>query len=174
MNNPMLETLFAYDRWANQHLLEECCLLSQEQFEKPLGIGLGNLERTAAHLVGAMFFFADRLNRVPPRPRFENDGTTRSPQQLLEIFQAAERVLHAAIGRIVESHPLTDTLNWTSDYNAEPDPKRQFPYEVVLAQMLDHSIHHRQQCIDMLGLLEVDRPTSWHPFEWYNSTRTPK
>ena len=53
MNQPLLETLLAYDRWATRALIEVCADLSQEEFERPLGLGPGNVERTLNHLIGA-------------------------------------------------------------------------------------------------------------------------
>ena len=54
MNQPFLETLFAYDRWATRVIIEACVELSQVEFVRPLGIGPGSLERTINHLVGAI------------------------------------------------------------------------------------------------------------------------
>ena len=68
MNHPFLDTLFAYDRWATRTILEACAELTQEEFERPLDIGPGSLERTLTHLVSAQFFFADRLESLHVAP----------------------------------------------------------------------------------------------------------
>ncbi|MBI5082266.1 MAG: hypothetical protein HZC38_07380 [Chloroflexi bacterium] len=172
MNNPLLDVLFDYDGWANRRLLEACCQLTPEQFEKPLGLGHGNLERTVLHLVSAMIFFADRLNRRPPRPRPEKNTRTYSAKEILELFESVDRELHQAIVVCQGSHALTDILNWTDEDIGEIDPLDRIPYSVALAQMLEHSIHHRTQAADMLRLLGIEKSLEWHPFEWDEAKRS--
>ena len=169
--DPFLEVCYQSDSWATRHLLEECCLLTQEQFERPLGMGNGTLEHTLTHLVGAMMFFTDRLNRSAPRPRPDRDGHTHSPAELLGYFDVIRPEFYQAVVRCTETHALTDILNWTDSDSVPADPEDQITYAVALAQMLDHSIHHRAQALDMLTRLGVERPMEWHPFEWEASSR---
>jgi uncharacterized damage-inducible protein DinB len=171
MNNPLIDVLFAYEGWATRHLLEECQVLTREQMEEPLGLGHGNIQLTLVHLIGSMVFFADRLNRTRPRPRPDRDHVYRTPQELLSLFEEIHRELYEAVERTVASHSLSDILNWTDDDADIPDPLDQTTYAVALAQMIDHGIHHRTQIMDMLGLLGIDNPMDWHPFEWEESTR---
>lgn len=171
MKDAMLTVLFQSESWATRHLLEECCALTQEQFERPLGLGHGNLERTLAHLVGALTFFADRLNRQGPRPRADRDGVIHTPADLLARFDVADHELQEAITHMLEAHALTDWLNWTDTDEGELDPLDRVTYAVALAQMLDHSNHHRTQAIDMLRRLGVEKPMEWHPFEWDEARR---
>jgi len=166
MNHPFLDTLFAYDRWATRTILEACVELTQEEFEQPLHIGLGSLERTLTHLVSTQFFFADRLDRHVPRPRLEKDGRTKTAAELLELFTQADREFNAAISRTIETHALTDILNWTATDDGPIDPENQVPYALALAQMIDHGIQHRTQAADMLELLGKGLPLALSPFEW--------
>lgn len=171
MNNSLPDTLFAYESWATRRTLEACCALTQAQFEQPLGLGHGNLERTLAHLVGAMTFFADRLNRRVPHPRADRNGVTHTPADLLALFEVADRELREAVTQTLNVHALTDLLNWTDTDDGEIDPLDRVTYTVALAQMLDHSNHHRTQALDMLRLLGHTKPLEWHPFEWDEARR---
>ena len=173
MNNPLIDVLFTYDSWATRCLLEECRTLTQDQLEQPLKLGHGNIERTLLHLIGSMMFFADRLNRKSPRTRPDHDNIFRTPEQLLHLFDMANRELHEAIAKTVVSHSLADILNWTDQDTDDIDPLDQISYAVALAQMIDHNIHHRTQVTDMLTLLGIDKPLDWHPFEWEETTRSP-
>ena len=166
MNNSLIDVLFTYDGWATRCLLEECQTLTQEQLERPLGLGHGNLERTLLHLIGSTMYFADRLNRKPPRARPDHDNTFRTPKELLDLFDVANHDLYEAIARTVASHSLTDMLNWTDEDTDNIDPLYQVSYAVALAQMIDHSILHRTQVTDMLNMLGIDKPMDWCPFEW--------
>lgn len=172
MNNPLIDVLFTYDGWATRRLLEECQLLTQEQLERPLGLGHGNIEHTLLHLIGSMMFFADRLNREAPRTRPDHDNTFRTPKELLHLFEMANHDLCKAVAKAVASHSLTDLLNWTDDDENDIDPLDQIPYAVALAQMIDHNIHHRTQVTDMIAILGIDKSMDWHPFEWEEATRS--
>ena len=166
MNHPFLDTLFTYDRWATRTILEAYGELTQEEFERPLHIGSGSLERTLTHVVSALFFFVDRLDRRVPRPRLEKDGRAKTVAELLELFTQADREFSAAVTRTIETHALTDILNWTSADEGEIDPEDQVPYALALAQMIDHGIQHRAQAADMLELLGKGLPQELSPFVW--------
>ena len=171
MNHSFLESLFAYDRWATRHIIETCRELSQEEFERPLGIGPGSVERTVNHLVGAMFFFADRLTRRVPRPRLEKNGRIKTAAELLALFEQADRELSEAVARTIEAHTMTGTLNWTDTDEGEIDPEDQIPYALAFAQMIDHGIQHRTQVADMLELLGKSLPKALSPFVWDETRR---
>ena len=171
MSHPFLETLFAYDRWATRSILAACAELTQEEFERPLNIGPKSLERTLSHLVSALFFFVDRLDRRAPRPRLEKDGRARTAAELLDLFAQADREFTAAVTRTIETHALTDILNWTSTDKGPIDPADQITFAVALAQMIDHGIQHRTQAADMLELLGKDLPHELSPFEWAEAQR---
>jgi uncharacterized damage-inducible protein DinB len=166
LNYPFLEILFAYDRWATRTILEACGELTQEEFERPLHIGPGSLERTLTHVVSALFFFVDRLERRAPRPRLEKDGRTKTAAELLELFTQADQEFYAAITRTIDTHALTDILNWTATDEGPIDPENRVPYALALAQMIDHGIQHRTQAADMLELLGKGLPLALSPFEW--------
>jgi uncharacterized damage-inducible protein DinB len=172
MNHPFLGTLFDYDRWATRTILEACLALPQEEFERPLHIGPGSLERTLTHLVSALFFFVDRLERRAPRPRLEKDGRAKTATELLELFTQADREFKAAISRTIETHALTDILNWTATDAGPIDPENQVPYALALAQMIDHGIQHRTQAADLLELLGKGLPLALSPFEWDEARRS--
>jgi uncharacterized damage-inducible protein DinB len=171
MSQPLLETLFAYDRWATRTILEACVELAQEEFERPLHIGAGSLERTLMHVVSAMFFFADRLNRCAPRTRLEKDGRTKTAAELLALFDQADRDFDEAVTRTIETHALTDRFNWTDTDEGPIDPEDQIPYALALAQMIDHGIQHRTQAADMLELLGKGLPKEFSPFVWDDAQR---
>jgi uncharacterized damage-inducible protein DinB len=158
--------LLAYDRWATRVIIETCLNLSQEEFERPLGIGPGSVERTVNHLVSALFFFVDRLERRVPRPRLEKDGRTKTAGELLALFEQADREFGEAVRRTNRTHAMADILNWTNSDEGPIDPEDQVTYAVALAQMIDHGIQHRTQVADMLELLGKGLPAALSPFAW--------
>ncbi len=172
MKDPFIDVLFTYDSWANRRLFEESLHLTQEQLERPLGLGHGNIEQSLLHIVGAMIFFADRLERRVPRPRPDRDNVHRTSHEVFTLFETADQELRQTITKAIETHALTDLLNWADDDLGEIDPLDQIPYAVALSQMIEHNIHHRTQVMDMLNLVGITKPMDWHPFEWDEVTRS--
>ncbi len=171
MQDQILKVLFDTDRWAMRQLLAECRGLTQAQFERELVLGAESLERTVTHMVSTLFFFADRLERQPRRPRLERDGQPHSAAELSELYERGANELEAAVTSTLAQHALSDTLNWTDSDEGEIAAEDQVSYAVALAQMIDHAIHHRTQVMDMLKLLGVERPMPWHPFDWDEAVR---
>ncbi len=167
----LLNALFESDFWSTRQLLAVCRALPPDQFERDLGLGPGSLERTLTHTVGTLFFFADRLNRRPPRPRLEKDGQRHSAEELTALFEQGAAELMQALRADVAAHSLEDTLNWTDSDDSEIAPEDQITYAVALAQMVDHGIHHRTQAMDMLTLLGASAEMNWHPFDWDEAVR---
>jgi uncharacterized damage-inducible protein DinB len=174
IQDPLVRVLFEHDFWSTRQLLAACRALTPEQFERALPIGAGSLQRTLTHLVSTMYFYADRLARQPARPRLERDGEAYSAAALYERFERTAAELAQAMAIALERHALTDMLQWT-DTDADPAaPDDSASYAVVVAQIVDHGIHHRTQAMDMLTLLGVQVPMDWHPFEWDEAVRLRK
>jgi uncharacterized damage-inducible protein DinB len=171
MQDQILRVLFDTDRWAMRQLLAECQRLSQEQFERELVLGAESLERTVTHMVSTLFYFADRLERRPARPRLERAGQRHSAAELSNLYERGADELDAAVTSALARHALSHTLNWTDSDEGEIAAEDQVSYAVALAQMVDHAIHHRTQVMDMLKLLGVERPMPWHPFDWDEAVR---
>lgn len=171
MDTTLIDIQLSFDAWATHQLLVECCALSPEQFAQEFGIGLGSLEHTATHLVGAAMFFADRFARRPARPRPDRDGRAYTAQELVALFDASAPELRAAVHAALSRHAMTDPLQWTDTDVQDPDPGDLTTYGVALAQVFYHGVVHRTEAIVMLRRLGVTRDLEWHPFEWEEATR---
>jgi uncharacterized damage-inducible protein DinB len=67
MSPDVVQTLFAYDSWANRRSFEACAALTPEQFTQALGSSFPSVRDTLAHIVGAQFVWLERFHgRVPP------------------------------------------------------------------------------------------------------------
>ena len=166
MKDTFIEVLFESDAWATRLALKSCCELSQVQFKQQLGLGHGSIEQTATHLVQALFYFTARLNRQRPNRAADWPRRALTPEEMLAVFEAANDAFQQALARTVEVHDMDDVLNWTDTDEGPVDPSNQVAYAVALAQMIDHSLHHRAQISDMLRLVGMQPKIEGHPFEW--------
>ena len=171
IDDALLKVLFATDVWSTRQLLAECRALSPAAFAQDLGVGRQSLRDTLTHLVDAMLFYVDRLERRPRLLNLGRDGRDHDLLALTDLFERAARELEAAVATVVARHKLDDVLNWTETDEGEIAPSDQVTYAVALAQIVDHGIHHRTQAMEMLRLLGVERPMDWHPFDWDEAVR---
>lgn len=61
-----VRTLFAYDAWANQRMLDACAALSPEQFTRDLGSSFRSVRDTVAHIMGAEWLWLERFRGSSP------------------------------------------------------------------------------------------------------------
>jgi uncharacterized damage-inducible protein DinB len=171
MTTALMDTLLAYDAWANRQLLAACRSLTQEQLERPLHMGLGSLADTLEHVIGSLFFFADRLNRLEPTARFDFQARRWTPEDLEPLLDRACHEFQKAVAQAQQRHTLADILSWTDTDVEAVDPLDQVTYAVAFVQMIDHGIHHRTQAMEMLRQLGVEAPLDWYPFAWDEAIR---
>jgi uncharacterized damage-inducible protein DinB len=79
--------LFAHNYWARDRQLVACGALSDEQFLRPLGNSFPSLRDTLAHMVGAEWFWLERLQgrSLQALPAAAKFPTTRLPAHLHSV-----------------------------------------------------------------------------------------
>ncbi len=136
-----LDILLAHSHWATRQILLACAAITPEQFHRRFEMGPGSLAATTTHIVAATRRWLDLLAGREQRPSIDNDGTQRSPAQLLLLFDEAASEL-AAVAR---SKPLDSTLIAT-----RVSETFAFTRGAVLTHVTTHAMHHRAQCLNML------------------------
>lgn len=141
----------AHSRWAMHRLLDACETLSPARFDQDMGIGPGSLRVTLAHVIEAMFFFADNFAGRDYRPRDDFDREAATIPGLRRLLgQADAHLRREMLATAGQNAP--ETIRWP---NAETGV---LPTSVAVAQVFDHACLHRTQCINMLkrhGVLPV-------------------
>jgi uncharacterized damage-inducible protein DinB len=143
-----LKFSLAHSRWAMQRLLAASEQLSPAQFEQDMGIGPGSLRATLAHVIEAMFFFADNFAGRPYHPRDDFDREAETIAGLRRLLARADAELRRDMLAAAGGNPA-QTVQWP---NAESGT---LPTPVAVAQVFDHACLHRTQCINMLKRLGV-------------------
>lgn len=155
MSDPPLDShlrfTLAHHAWAIACLLDECEELTPEQFDRELGIGPGSLRVNIAHTIEVMFFFADNFAEREYVERADFQALSSSISGLRSLLARAGEELRAAILSAVQ-RGLPDRVAWPST------PGRTMSAAAALAQVFDHAIAHRAQCVNMLKRLGVPPP----------------
>lgn len=146
-----LRFTLAHHAWAISRLLDECERLTPEQFEQDMSIGPGSLCVNIAHTIEAVFFFADNFagREYVERTDFQAASATISGLRVL-LARASEELRTAMLA--ATDRGLPDRIHWPST------PGRTMSAPAALAQVFDHAIAHRAQCINMLKRLGVPPP----------------
>jgi len=155
-----LDMLLAHNAWATRAVLDACAGLDDAAWHRRFEIGPGSLHDALTHIVGAMLFWADRVDGAPRevRPSIE-DGTRRSPAEVRALLGAAEADLAAAAAR-ARRRGLATELEVTLAGRAH-----RFTLGAMLAHAATHGMHHRAQCLNMLRQLGVP-PLEIDPLDW--------
>jgi uncharacterized damage-inducible protein DinB len=155
-----LQILLTHDRWATAQLLDACAKLTADQFHRRFDIGPGSLHDTLTHVVGVVRALTDTLAGQGPRPRLEDDGQRRTPEQLRALLDEASQQFQAEARR----RPLDETVS----RRTKDGRMLRMTRGAVLAHVTTHGMHHRAQCLNMLRQLGVKPlpPSSVAEWTW--------
>lgn len=146
-----LRFTLAHHHWALESLLTECERLTPEQFDRELGIGPGSLRVNIAHTIEVMYFFADNFAGRDYTEPADLATLSASITGLRTLLSRASTALRTSMLAAAESGP-NPTTHWP---NA---PRGVMSTPAAIAQVFDHTIAHRAQCINMLKRLGVTPP----------------
>jgi uncharacterized damage-inducible protein DinB len=131
---------FRYHRWANQHLLDVCANLTDEQLELTTPGTYGTIKATWQHVAGAEQRYAARL--AGGEPQFnERDGFPGIPRVAELLMASTDRLTKLA--ETMQPDPSFTARFRDGDYRVEPG--------IVLLQALHHGNDHRTHICTILG-----------------------
>ena len=158
--NLLIETQLAHNAWATRRILEHCQSLPAEAFNQPHDIGPGSLQATGAHIIEAMFYFADIFHTHEYHRREHFEERARTPTGQLDLLARVEPELAAAVRSWLNHHALDDLIAW-------PSEPASITTATALSQIFDHGTHHRAQILNMLRQLEALGDLAVSPLLWH-------
>lgn len=167
LSSDPVDVLIVSDAWGTRVLLDACTALSREQFHQQFDIGLGSLHETLTHIVSVMRRWTDRLAERPPRPMLHavaklpgipSDAKDRTPAELRELLDLAEKELLATVTLLRDQDRLASTL--VVEWPAEGGVIKRYTFTrgAIIAHVTTHGFHHRAQCLNMLRRLGAPVP----------------
>jgi uncharacterized damage-inducible protein DinB len=147
-----LQTMAAYNAWANRRLYAEAAKLPDAAYRQPAGVFFGSLHGTLNHLLVTDRIWLRRLTG-------EGEAPSRLDAILFEQLDALRTAREAEDARIcayVERLTGAD-LGASFEYaTTRGKPQRQPRWE-ALVHLFNHQTHHRGQahaCLTRLGVAE--------------------
>ena len=142
-----IRALYAYNEWANGHLLEASAGLSDEELGRTLGASFGSVQGNLSHMVWAQVVWLARwtgleMPEVPPPGLGDVLGPIR------EAYQAS----HEGLRRYVSSLADGDLSGVVSYVDTKGDAQERPLWQVML-HMVSHGTHHRAETALLLTSL---------------------
>jgi uncharacterized damage-inducible protein DinB len=140
---------FAYNRWANERLLEAAGLLSAEELDRDLQGSFGSIKGTLRHLLwgelGWLQYWQER--------EFPDE---LSPSDFADLPSIV------AGWKSLDEEKAAFASELTDEKLLEPCPVDENPYVLgeLIQNILVHSIHHRGQVVHMLRELGRTPPST--------------
>lgn len=163
MNTTDIQTLYAYNRWANQRMFSALEKLSDVQFTASVQSSFPSIRETVFHILGAEWIWLQRWKGISPRasvPDPDASSATLSGLTPVRVPTVKELSTVAALRSFADSieRERQDFLKTLTD-DTLPAPL-QFsdmagtPYAEPLVQLMQHLVnhgsYHRGQVITML------------------------
>jgi uncharacterized damage-inducible protein DinB len=144
-----LKELYAYNRWANNEILDAVAELSDQQFTRDLGSSFASVRDTLVHIMAADWIWLSRWQGVSPTqepPGWANSGLA----ELRSEWQELEQQRTAFLDSLDEAR-----LNDVMVYRNKAGTRFETPVWQMLRHVVNHSTYHRGQVTTMLRQLGV-------------------
>ena len=140
----LFSSLYAYNEWANQKIVQLCDGLTDAQLDQPKEMGMGTLRATLFHILTADVVWMERWESTPWREfPLDPDGKSVS-----EIATALSDVGQRRASLIEQNQ--SDRWNSTIEYqDSGKTPYSHQIHDLVLHVWI-HGIHHRAQALNYL------------------------
>ncbi len=163
MITEFIRTLYEYNAWANERILDTAAQLSAEQVLAKGGASFDSVRDTLAHILAAQWLWLSRWEGVSPRAlpaaaEFPDLAAIRARWDPIERETRAfvTRLDESALGRVVEY------VNTAGEPNA-------YPLWQMMAHQANHATQHRSEVAVMLT--QFGHSPGWLDFLYYLDLR---
>ena len=150
MNKQDLLTLFQYNQWSTQKILNAAAHVTEAQFLAPADFPHGGLRSTLVHTVFAEWIWRARWEGTSPTQRLKPEDFP-TLESLRARFEEEESKLIAFVERVTDEQ-LNDRLAYKST-----DGK---PHERILWHLLVHLINHSTQHKTEAAAVLIETPAN--------------
>jgi uncharacterized damage-inducible protein DinB len=154
MNAADIRSLFAYDRWANDKVIEAVAGLDPEQFVRTIPSSFPSVRETLAHLVSAEWLWLERWKGHSPKAMLDGKAFP-SLDPLRRRWSEIASELEAFVGALEEQ-----ALGRTLSYVNLAGQRREYPLVRTMQHLANHSTYHRGQLTTLLRQLDVQPPAT--------------
>ena len=149
-----LKTLFQFDKWATDKLLEVVAQVPESQYNKDLGSSHGGIHGTLVHIMAADRIWLERWKGNSPT-RLIGEEEVPTLQSLKEQWRSLRKELEQLLNSLTDEQVQSGHSYKTTEG---------VPYTQPLCQQMqhriNHSTYHRGQIVTFLRQLGVKPPST--------------
>ncbi len=164
MNPRDIQTLFDFDKWATERILDVVATLSDEQFSKNLNSSHGGIRGTLVHIYAADLVWLERWKGTSPTAMVKEHEVPTFPM-LKDQWSHLRSQLEAFVQSLTEEK-LQAQLSY-KDLKGNPYTQ---PLWQQMQHLINHSTYHRGQVVTMLRQLGV-RPVATDLIAYYRGLK---
>ncbi len=138
-------SLYAYNEWANGHVIDAASALTEDDYGRDLGASFGSVRGNLAHIVGAQTLWLGRFNSAGGGKLPEADGSLGGVRRLNATFHTRLRDFLAFLGEsdLASAVSYVDTRGSAHEHPLGP----------LLVHVVNHGTHHRAEAAMLLTSL---------------------
>jgi uncharacterized damage-inducible protein DinB len=161
-----IQLLFAYDRWANNRILQSVSTLSDEQFTRDLGGAFRSVRETVLHIIGGEWGWLTYWKSSSHTPAFLADLWDRHDALFRpDTFPDVNAVQSKWAEIEKEQMEFVDSVTEESLARMLPVRTTQISLAHLMQHMANHSTYHRGQVSLMMRQLGAKpQSTDFHLF----------
>ncbi len=165
MNGEYFRTLYAYNAWANQRILDTAAQLTAEQLHAGGGASFSSVHDTLVHTMSAQWIWLSRWKGTSPRAGFD-PADFRDLAAVRERWAEIERDTQLFVGALDQ-----DSLAAVIAYTNTKGKPFAYPLWQLLAHQVNHGTQHRSEVaviltgfghspgeVDLIRYLDVAKP----------------
>ncbi len=149
-----LSTLFSYDKWATDRLLEAVAQVPEEQYVKDLGSSHGGIRGTLVHIYAADRIWLERWKGNSPT-KLVGEMETPTLRLLREQWTALRTELDSFLNSLSDEKIQAPLRYKTTEGTAQIQPLYQ-----QMQHRVNHSTYHRGQVVTFLRQLGYKPPST--------------
>ena len=139
MSLEMIQTLYRYNAWANQRVLDTAARLSPDQLQATMGASFDSVHATLVHVMGAQWMWLSRWQGTSPTAAL-NPVDYPDLAAMRQRWDEIERDTQAFVKALDEAG-LARVVNYS---NTRGDPFA-YPLWQLMLHQVNHATQHRSE-----------------------------
>ena len=160
----ILDRLLQHDHWTTRHLLEQCRVLADAEWDARFDVGHGSIRSTILHMIINVEVWTDLMLNQTMRSEVRYDGPL--VEQLIARWEDAYNEFSDLAYQLAEEERL-DSL-WLDTLD---NPPRAKSYGGTISHVVTHNMQHRAEMIHMMTRLGVQDVIEGDLLSWERSAR---
>ena len=143
MKSEDVRTLYVYNRWANQRIVDACRPLDPKAFERSMGGSFGSIKDTLAHIAWAEWLWLERWQHRSPKQASLPDASNLTA--IARVFHDVASSQQAFIDELSD-----DRLGERIAYDNIKGERWEYTLGQMMQHVVNHSTYHRGQIVTLL------------------------